>query len=120
MKMETVGTPGGYGKEIVTSREAGEALGLKEMEKDEEPMKQKSPDANPGSQISVPSILPTLKAQSSSEISSTQTSLLTVTETVSKSFSSTPGYIANRWNTVNSSYSTPSSSYTAPFATPSM
>jgi hypothetical protein len=37
-------------------------------------------------------------------------------DNVSKSFSSTPGYLANRWNTMHSSFSSPSASQ-APAAT---
>ncbi|KAL3424818.1 MBF complex negative regulatory component yox1 [Phlyctema vagabunda] len=43
-----------------------------------------------------------------------------VSQNVSKSFSSTPGYLANRWNTSSSSFSTPASSYLPSIATPSI
>ena len=35
-----------------------------------------------------------------------------------KSFNSTPGYLANRWNNVNSSFSSPSASQKPAFTTP--
>jgi hypothetical protein len=37
---------------------------------------------------------------------------------VIKSFSSTPGYLANRWSSINSSISTPASSQKPAFCTP--
>ncbi|KAF4627155.1 hypothetical protein G7Y89_g11003 [Cudoniella acicularis] len=40
------------------------------------------------------------------------------TESVTKSFSSTPGYLANRWNNISSSFSTPASSQAPTFLTP--
>ncbi|KAH8657463.1 hypothetical protein BGZ60DRAFT_434430 [Tricladium varicosporioides] len=39
-------------------------------------------------------------------------------DSVYKSFSSTPGYLANRWNNPNSSFSTPTTSQVATFSTP--
>jgi hypothetical protein len=39
-------------------------------------------------------------------------------DSVSKSFSSTPGYLANRWNTVQSSFSTPQVPQAPVFTTP--
>jgi hypothetical protein len=61
---------------------------------------------------------PLLKHQPSSAISINENSSLTTTESVFKSFSSTPGYLANRWNSVNSSFSTPASSHQPTFCTP--
>jgi len=72
------------------------------------------------SQSSLPSSIPTLKSQSSSDSKNTQTSSFSITESVLKSFSSTPGYLSNRWNAVNSSFSTPPSSQIALFGTPAM
>jgi len=68
---------------------------------------------------SLPSTIPKVNSQTSIEdhadfISSS------VPENVGLSFSSTPGYLANRWNLVNSPFSTPSSSQIAPVATPPM
>ena len=37
-----------------------------------------------------------------------------------KSFNSTPGYLANRWNNMNSSFSTPAASQKPVFTTPNM
>ena len=70
---------------------------------------------------SVPSSVPSLKTQNSGGITSTEASSFSISDSVVKSFSSTPGYLANRWNAVHSFSSTPSSSrISAPFATPSM
>jgi len=59
-----------------------------------------------------------LKHQRSSGVSTSEASSASVTETGTKSFSSTPGYLANRWNSINSSFSTPASSQAATFANP--
>jgi hypothetical protein len=64
--------------------------------------------------------LPPLKRQASSGISVTESSSMPTTESVIKSFSSTPGYLANRWNSVNSSFSSPASSQQPTFCTPPM
>jgi hypothetical protein len=61
---------------------------------------------------------PLLKRQASSRISITESSSIPTTENVIKSFSSTPGYLANRWNSVNSSFSSPASSQLPTFCTP--
>ena len=61
---------------------------------------------------------PLLKRQSSSATSINESSSLSTTGNVFKSFSSTPGYLANRWNSVNSSFSTPASSSQPTFRTP--
>jgi hypothetical protein len=63
------------------------------------------------------SLPPTLK-QSSSGMSLPEVSSYSVSDSVFKSFSSTPGYLANRWNAVSSSFSTPSSSLPQPMFTP--
>jgi hypothetical protein len=63
-------------------------------------------------------LLPTLQRQSSSGISNLDNGTCSATQSVSRSFSSTPGYLANRWNPISSSLSTPSSSQLASFATP--
>jgi hypothetical protein len=63
---------------------------------------------------------PPLKRQASSGISVTESSSMPTTESVIKSFSSTPGYLANRWNSVNSSFSSPASSQQPTFCTPPM
>lgn len=52
--------------------------------------------------------------------SSIESSSFSATESVTKSFTSTPGYLANRWNTGNSSFSTPTSSEAPMFSTPPM
>jgi hypothetical protein len=41
-----------------------------------------------------------------------------LSDNVSKSFSSTPGYLANRWNTMHSPFSTPTASQAPPITTP--
>ena len=61
---------------------------------------------------SCPEICHSALSQSSSmprtqEPSKTNTSSIPVSESVIKSFSSTPGYLANRWNPANNSTSTP-------------
>jgi hypothetical protein len=50
---------------------------------------------------------PILRHQESSPISKANVISSSVNESVVKSFSSTPGYLANRWNSINSSFSTP-------------
>jgi hypothetical protein len=62
---------------------------------------------------------PALNQQRSPEVSGTEATPFSV-ESVIKSFSSTPGYLANRWNATNGSFSTPMSSQTASYVTPSM
>ncbi len=61
---------------------------------------------------------PLLQRKSSSATSVNESSSLPTAENVFKSFSSTPGYLANRWNSVNSSFSTPASSSQPTFRTP--
>jgi hypothetical protein len=65
-------------------------------------------------------LLPMLKRQSSSGISNLENGTCSATQSVSRSFSSTPSYLANRWNPISSSFSfsTPSSSQLTSFATP--
>jgi hypothetical protein len=63
-------------------------------------------------------LLPMLKRQSSSGISNLDNGTCSAIRSVSRSFSSTPGYLANRWNPISSSFSTPSSSQLASFTTP--
>jgi hypothetical protein len=69
-------------------------------------------------------LLPTLNAASEIQAavvgSSAESSSFSATESVTKSFSSTPGYLANRWNTINSSFSTPTSPQAPTFSTPPM
>jgi hypothetical protein len=67
----------------------------------------------------VTSLPPTLKRQSSGD-SPPESSSYSVTQNVFTSFSSTPGYLANRWNSINSSFSTPASSQPVPLFTPPM
>ncbi|KAE9381474.1 hypothetical protein N431DRAFT_7078 [Stipitochalara longipes BDJ] len=61
---------------------------------------------------------PLLRRQASSAASINENSSLPTTESVIKSFSSTPGYLANRWNSVNSSFSSPASFQQPTFCTP--
>lgn len=65
-----------------------------------------------------PSIL-ALSPEPSSGIAGIEGSSFPV-KSVFKSFSSTPGYLANRWNTIHSTFSTPTSSQPAQFTTPNM
>ncbi|TAQ83070.1 hypothetical protein B7494_g8606 [Chlorociboria aeruginascens] len=60
---------------------------------------------------SLPPLVPELKTRSFSD-SFTESSSFIANENVSKSFSSMPGYLANRWNQVSSLSSTPSSQST--------
>ncbi|TVY83353.1 Homeobox protein YOX1 [Lachnellula suecica] len=66
--------------------------------------------------------LPTLNTTSEVETvlvsSSAESSSFSATEILTKSFSSTPGYLANRWNASYSSQSTPTSSQAYMFSTP--
>jgi hypothetical protein len=82
--------------------------------------KEKSVDIPESNSSSLPQSISMSRTQSSPAISNTETSFLSTTEGVAKSFSSTPGYLANRWNTANSSSSTPLSSQVAPLVTPPM
>ncbi|TVY47268.1 hypothetical protein LOCC1_G002097 [Lachnellula occidentalis] len=67
-------------------------------------------------------LLPTLDATSEVDVTvvdySAECSSCPASESVTKSFSSTPGYLANRWNNINSSFSTPTSSQAPIFSTP--
>jgi hypothetical protein len=65
-----------------------------------------------------PIFLPPLLKRQSSSTTFINESSLPMTESVVKSFSSTPGYLANRWNSVNSSFSSPASSQPPTFCTP--
>lgn len=60
---------------------------------------------------------PALRRETSG-ILTTEASSVSITENVFKSFSSTPGYLANRWNTINTSFSSPVASQPAHFSTP--
>lgn len=63
---------------------------------------------------------PPLRRRASSGTSVHDSSSFPIPDTTTKSFSSTPGYLANRWNAYNSSFSSPSSSQTPAFTTPAM
>ena len=66
---------------------------------------------------SLPASMPALNQQRSFEVSGTEATPFSV-ESVIKSFSSTPGYLANRWNATNGSFSTPTSAKQANMQTP--
>ena len=68
----------------------------------------------------VATLPPPLLRRGSSGVSINESSSFPIPETTTKSFSSTPGYLANRWNTYNSSFSTPASSQAPVFTTPAM
>ncbi|KAK0119228.1 hypothetical protein ONS95_008084 [Cadophora gregata] len=68
----------------------------------------------------VATLPPPLFRQTSSGASITESSSFPAPEATTKSFSSTPGYLANRWNAYNSSFSTPASSQAAVFTTPAI
>lgn len=99
----------------VSAKEDVNASGLTAFE---EPNKVIEQPVRPSSQP-IMSLPPILK-QSSSGISLPETSSYSASEGVLKSFSSTPGYLANRWNAVSSSFSTPASSLPQPMFTPPM
>ncbi|KAG4438170.1 hypothetical protein IFR05_006338 [Cadophora sp. M221] len=63
---------------------------------------------------------PPLLRRASSGTSVNDSSSFPITDTTTKSFSSTPGYLANRWNAYNSSFSSPSSSQVPAFTTPAI
>ncbi|KAH7364144.1 hypothetical protein BKA65DRAFT_590510 [Rhexocercosporidium sp. MPI-PUGE-AT-0058] len=63
---------------------------------------------------------PQLLRRASSGTSVNESSSFSMPDTTTKSFSSTPGYLANRWNAYNSSFSTPSSSQLPAFTTPAI
>jgi hypothetical protein len=120
MKVEPVDTLNCHGQDIISPQEAGEAAEPRNLEKHVSPLEEESPNVTAETEASIPSTIPTFMTQSSAEISNIHSSSFIVLETVSKSFSSTPGYISNRWNAVNGGFSPPSSSDPHPFATPSM
>lgn len=70
--------------------------------------------------VSSPPTIPELGIQASADTPSSGSSLIPGPENVFKSFSSTPGYLSNRWNTVSSAFSTPSSFRPSLFTTPTM
>lgn len=72
------------------------------------------------SKVSIPPTIPTRETQSLPDTPSSQSSSIPGPENVFKSFSSTPGYLSNRWNTVNSALSTPYSFQSSLFTTPTM
>jgi hypothetical protein len=67
---------------------------------------------------SLPTPLPTLRRESSGTFGYSMNP--DSFPSAFKSFSSTPGYLANRWNATNSSFSTPASSQAKSFTTPAM
>ena len=64
------------------------------------------------------SVVPSRRAASSGVLASEGSSL--PTENVFKSFSSTPGYLANRWNAGGGSFLTPAHAQAPQFITPTM
>ena len=71
----------------------------------------------PSSQVD-PELQEDLKEEADAIVEALSNPNSSLSDTVSKSFSSTPGYLSNRWNTVNSSFSTPSSSQVPAVTTP--
>ncbi|EHK96950.1 putative Homeobox-leucine zipper protein ROC5 [Glarea lozoyensis 74030] len=69
----------------------------------------------PSSQVD-PDLREDLKEQADAVVEAMSNPNSSSSDNVSKSFSSTPGYLANRWNTMHSSFSTPSASQ-VPIAT---
>ncbi|SRR6266536_733867 len=99
-----------------------EFLGPPEIEERVEVVESEAADLSVDDKApSLPPPIPALNRQSSSGLSGQEPcSSLSVNESVVKSFSSTPGYLANRWNSAHSSFSTPSSSHVPAFVTPTM
>lgn len=71
-------------------------------------------------EVTAAALPPASKSHGSPSIFTADVVSSSVDETVIKSFSSTPGYLANRWNSMNSSFTTPSSSQLPPSITPPM
>jgi len=69
---------------------------------------------------SLPLEMPTVKTRTSFEGRGAEFIASSAPENLGSSFYSTPGYLANRWNLANSSFSTPPSSHTAHITTPPM
>jgi hypothetical protein len=78
------------------------------------------PAESPESRNSLPQSTSKTSTQYSPATSSTEISSFSAGESVIKSFSSTPGYLANRWNPANNSSATPLSSQSGPVVTPPM
>lgn len=102
---------------ITSSQEAGDIPVPQKLDERVEISREDTAQIIEGSQSSLPSSIPTSITQSSG-VSNTQTSSFSISGSVLKSFSSTPGYLSNRWNTVNNSNLTPTTSQTAPLVTP--
>ncbi|KAH8603064.1 hypothetical protein B0O99DRAFT_588114 [Bisporella sp. PMI_857] len=64
------------------------------------------------------STTPALKTHSSFRLADGEETSFALSESANKSFSSTPGYLANRWNASNTSFSTPLSSQIPQSITP--
>jgi len=121
-------------KALISNMDQGDSIGTEEGDMtrsqspklpDESPMVMEAAAAQRAQQSNevVESILSTMRTFKSAcafenhGVDSTSSSM---PENLGLSFSSTPGYLANRWNLANSSFSTPSSSQIAPVATPPM
>ncbi|KUJ22720.1 uncharacterized protein LY89DRAFT_680839 [Mollisia scopiformis] len=116
---QTVGEPGPSSQQERSSsqescQEEPEAVEPKAPSEPAKPIEQTvQPLSDPA--ITLPA---TLEHQTSSGYSLPETISTSVNDNVIKSFSSTPGYLANRWNSVSSSFSTPASSQPAQMFTP--
>jgi hypothetical protein len=86
----------------------------------ERPVSSQSEDLVPLASDNVSQVPPTPRPQGSSASSAPDAVSSSLDESVIKSFSSTPGYLANRWNTTGSSFSTPPSSHFLTSITPPM
>jgi hypothetical protein len=71
----------------------------------------------PSSQVD-PEVLEYLKDEVDATAEALSNPNSSLSDNVSKSFSSTPGYLSNRWNTMHSSFSTPSASQAPAVTTP--
>ncbi|CZT49896.1 related to LIM homeobox protein [Rhynchosporium secalis] len=75
-------------------------------------------EIEPFMEETVSTLPPPLLRRGSSAISLPESSSMPRPDTAIKSFSSTSGYLSNRWNPYNSSFSSPSSSHAPAFTTP--
>jgi hypothetical protein len=111
---------GAGSKEVIVSQEdiASHALELVEP-RNADGNAEEDPELEviPSSQVD-PNLQEDLKEQADAVLEAMSNPNSSSSDNVSKSFSSTPGYLANRWNTMHSSFSTPSASQVPAATTP--
>lgn len=111
-QQEIPSSPGSSQVEFLEPREIEERVEVVEGEGADVSVNEKT--------SSLPPPIPALNRQSSRLSGHEASSSSSANESVVKSFSSTPGYLANRWNSIHNSFSTPSSSHAPTFVTPTM